>query len=191
MNETIKTINERRAVRKFKPGNVSASLLDQLLYAARMAPSALNGQPWKFFILTERELINVLDQKIKAVASKIFRMEHASEFFDTPNPIFHGAPIVIFIAADRKNEWAGLDVGMCAQNLMLAAKSLGLDTCTVGLAKFAEQTSVYGALGIPAGDQILIAISVGYGDENPAPHPRKTDNAFFVKYEHVAGLLTY
>lgn len=191
MNDTIRVINERRAVRKFKSLDVGSSLINQLLDAARMAPSALNGQPWKFYIVTERELIDVLDQKIKAVAGKMFKMAHGKEFFSAHDPIFHGAPLVVFIAADRQNEWAALDVGMCAQNLMLAAKSLGLDTCPVGLGKFAEQTTVYGSLGIADEDQILISIAIGYGDEAPEVHPRKTDNAFFVKYEHVAGLLGY
>jgi nitroreductase len=191
MNETIRMINERRAVRKYKPVAVSDELINQLLDAARMAPSAMNGQPWRFYIVTEKELIDLLDQKIKAVASRMFRMAHGTEFFNAPNPIFHGAPVVIFITADRKNEWASLDVGMCAENLMLAARALGLDTCPVGLGKFAEQTSVYGCLGIPDEHQILISVAVGYGDENPPVHPRKTDNAVFVKYEHVAGLLNY
>jgi nitroreductase len=191
MNEIIKIINERRAIRKYKTVSISETQVNQLLDAARMAPSALNGQPWKFYVLSERELIDLFDQKIKAVAVKIFKMDHAAEFFNTPNPIFHGAPVVIFIAADRNNEFAGLDVGMCAQNLMLAAKSIGLDTCPVGLAKFAEQTNVYSILGIKDADQVLIGITVGYGDEMPVLHPRKTDNASFVKYEHVPGLLTY
>jgi len=191
MNETIKIINERRAVRKYRSTDVSESLITQLLDAGRMAPSALNGQPWKFYILREKELIDLFDQKIKAVAVRLFKTDHAAEVVNTPNPIFHGAPVVIFIAADRKSEFAGLDVGMCAQNMMLAAKSLGLDTCPVGLAKFAEQTNIYPILGIKDADQILIAITVGYGDETAVFHPRKTDNAVFVRYEHVEGLLSY
>jgi len=191
MNEIIKTINERRAVRKYKSTKPNQDLINQLLDAARMAPSALNGQPWKFYIVNDTELIDLLDQKVREVAVSLFKMDHAENFFSTPKPIFHGAPVVIFIVANRKSEWAGLDIGMCAENIMLTAKSLGLDTCPVGLGKLVEQTNMCGSLGISDEDQILIAITVGYGDETPAVHPRKKDNVFFVKYEHTAGLLSY
>lgn len=191
MKDVIKVINERRAVRRYKSLPVSSETIEKLLSAARMAPSSLNGQPWKFYIVSDRELIDLLDQKVKIAAAALFKSAHLSEYFHEEHPIFHGSPVVIFIAADRKNEWAALDIGMCAQNIMLVAKSIGLDTCPVGLGKFVEQTNVYSLLGIPADEQIVITITVGYGDEKPPMHPRKTDNAVFVKYEHVQGLLGY
>jgi len=51
--------------------------------------------------------------------------------------------VVIFIISPHDNEWASLDVGMCAQNIMLAAKSLGLDTCPVGFGKYVEKTKIF------------------------------------------------
>lgn len=65
-----------------------------------------------------------------------------------------------------------MDVGMCAQNIMLAAKSLGLDTCPVGFAKFINETSDYSTLNIPDSEEMLIAIVLGYGDEKPQMHKR-------------------
>lgn len=191
MNDVIRTISERRAVRKYKSLPVSDAAINELLNAARMAPSSLNGQPWKFYVVTDRELIDLLDQKVKAAAIALFKGNTMKEYFPEDHVIFHGAPAVIFIAADRKNEWAALDIGMCAQNMMLAAKSIGLDTCPVGLGKFVEHTNVYTILGIPDQEQIVITIVAGYGDIKPPKHVRKTDNAVFVKYEHVQGLLGY
>jgi nitroreductase len=69
---------------------------------------------------------------------------------------------------------------MCAQNIMLAAKSMGLDSCPVGLAKFVEQTKIYVKLNVPESDQINLAIILGYGNENPEPKERVRGNAFFV-----------
>ena len=45
-NETLKTIYERRAVRAYQDKSVSKEIIEQLLDAGRMAPSAINKQPW-------------------------------------------------------------------------------------------------------------------------------------------------
>ena len=88
--------------------------------------------------------------------------------------------MVIFITAPSENEWAGLDIGACAQNIMLAAKSLGLDTCPVGLAKFVMDTKIYSKLNVSKEEQVLVAVILGYGDGVEELHERKKDNLFFV-----------
>lgn len=197
-NETLKVIYERRAVRKFKDKAVEKELLLELLNAARMAPSAINKQPWHFYVLTNTEMIKrfssaiikhskmaMLKAGLKEALHHLlhpgsFHLKDGMDFLKAEDPIFHGAPVVIFISSEKSNEWASLDIGMCAQNIMLAAKSLGLDTCPVGLAKFIEHTDEYKELHIPSSEQINLAILVGYGNENPAVHERKQDNATFV-----------
>ena len=62
---------------------------------------------------------------------------------------------------------------------MLAAKSLGLDSCPVGFAKFIGKTKGYIKLGIPKDEQVHLAIIIGYGDESPKPHERNKNNAFY------------
>lgn len=179
MNETLKTIYERRAVRKYKNQSVDRSLIDQIIDAGRMAPSAMNRQLWKFYILTDREQIRSLSPFIIKVANKVLSWAHEVDRSKTEDIIFHNAPVVIFITAPKKNEWAAMDVGMCCQNMMLAAKSLGLDTCPIGFAKFLEKTDKISMLGISSSEQIQLALILGYGDENPPVHERKKDN---VKY---------
>lgn len=198
ISETLKTIYERRAVRKFKKKPVEKQLILDLLDAARMAPSAMNKQPWHFYVLTDPAKIlqcskaimsetklKMLKAGVKEVVHHIFHpgsfhIKDGMDFFKGEDPIFHGAPVVIFISSDRSNDWAKLDIGMCAQNIMLAAKSLGLDTCAVGLAKFIEFTAEYKTFGVSASEQIELAVVVGYGDEKPALHERKKDNVHFI-----------
>lgn len=186
MNEIIKTINQRRAVRKYKAMPVEKDTIEFLLDAGRMAPSALHHQPWRFYILTDKILISDFETATTEVAKKLFTDPHAAEFLKTENPIFHGAPLVIFITCpEQASPWAMLDIGMCSQNIMLAAKSIGLDTCPVGLAKFAERTALYPILEIPEGEKIQLAIVVGYGAEVPVIPPRKKDNAVFIEVTTV------
>lgn len=197
MNDVIKTIYERRAVRKYKDQAVSREIIDKIVDAGRMAPSAMNKQPWKFHIVTSKEDIQLFSSEIvkegmksitemslkkvaSAVVSSITHLSHGIDFLRSKDPVFYGAPVVIFITAPKENEWAGLDIGMCSQNIMLAAKSLGLDSCPIGFGKFVEKTKDYYKLHIPETEHVQIAIIIGYGNENPEIHERKKDNEFWV-----------
>jgi nitroreductase len=182
-NETLATIYQRRAVRKYKDQPVDKVLIDQIIDAGRMAPSAMNRQLWKFYVLTDRKLINSLSPLIVTVANKILSWAPGIDHSKTADIIFHNAPVVIFITAPKKNQWAVLDIGMCCQNMMLAATSLGLDTCPIGLAKFLEKTDKISILGMSSSEQIQLALIVGYGDETPPVHERKKDNVKYVTAE--------
>lgn len=196
MNDIIKTIGERRAVRKYKDQAVSKDIIEQLLDAGRMAPSALNKQSWNFHIITSKEDIELFSKEIvkegmkimpdmgikkvaKAILSGITHISTIVDFFKAKDPVFHGAPVVLLITALKDNEWAALDIGMCSQNIMLAAKSLGLDTCPVGFATYIEKTEHYYKLAIPTDEKVHLAIIVGYGDEQPQLHKRNKDNVFY------------
>ena len=197
-SETLKTIFERRAVRKFKNKTVPKQTILALLDAARMAPSAMNKQPWHFYVLTKKEKIKafsnailhnsklaMLKAGVKGALDNIlhpnsFHLKDGINFLKVDDPIFHSAPVVIFISSSRSNEWAHLDVGMCSQNLMLAAKSLGLDSCPIGFAKFIENTDEYKELNVPSSEEINLAVVIGYGDELPSVHERKQNNVKFI-----------
>jgi nitroreductase len=195
-NDTIESIYERRAVRKYKNKPVAKRIIEQLLEAGRMAPSAMNRQPWKFYVVTNKELIHLLSRDIAKKAFKdtlkkgvknvlksakgLFHFVDMFRFSSLSDPIFYGAPVVIFITSPGNNEWANLDIGMCAQNMMLAAKSLGLESCPVGFGKFVENTEHYPSLQIPANERVELSVIFGYGAETPEVHERETKNAVFV-----------
>lgn len=197
MNATLKTINERRAVRKYKDIPVMEEIIEILLTAGRMAPSAMNKQPWKFYVLDNKEKIKVFSHEILKVATKqikhvspgdilrnlsAFHLSDVVDFFlGDSDPIFHSAPLVVFITSPKDNEWAALDIGMCAQNMMLAAKSMGMDSCPVGFAKFLAETRSYPDLHIPDTESLQLAVVFGYGDEHPEVHKRILDNVVYVK----------
>jgi nitroreductase len=194
--ETMNTIYCRRSVRKYTNKAVDKKMIEQIIDAGRIAPSAINKQPWKFYVLTDKEMIKSFSKEISAVAVKGFvrsgakgivdvashllHLAHGSNFHAMEDPVFHGAPVVVFLTAPRDNEWASLDIGMCAQNMMLAAKSLGLESCPVGLGKYIEKTKHFPSLKVPPGEQILLSVIFGYGNEKPELHERKKENIVFV-----------
>jgi nitroreductase len=193
---TLKTIYERRAVRKYRPQPVDEETIYTILNAGRMAPSAMNKQPWNFYVLTNADMIHRFSKEISKVAVRDVAqsglghiIEVVADLLHTApinniagysDPIFYKAPVVIFITAPFNNEWAALDVGMCAQNIMLAAKSLGLDSCPIGLAKYVEHTPSFSYLQVPPTEQVHLAIVVGFGNETPAVHERIENNAIFL-----------
>ena len=200
-SETLRAIYERRAVRKYKHKSVDIAIIEKILDAGRMAPSAINKQPWKFYILTTKESIKSFSKEIAKIADKhiikagpkqivktvanLLHFPHGSDLSKSEDPIFYGAPVVVFITATKDDEWAGLDIGMCAQNMMLAAKSLGLDSCPVGFGKFVEQTKIFSRLQVPSSEQVHIAIIIGYGNESPEVHKRIRNNAVFIDREET------
>lgn len=196
LSGTLKTIYERRAVRKYISKPVSKDLIEQVIDAGRMAPSAINKQPWKFYVINDNETLKILSKAIMKAAAKgilnsglkgiintikdSLHFAHNMKFLREDDPVFHGAPAAIFLTGPKDNEWASLDIGMCAQNMMLAAKELGLETCPVGLAKYVEQTNLFHSLKIPESEQVHLAVILGYGDETPEIHERKKDNVIFI-----------
>jgi nitroreductase len=194
--DTLKSIYERRAVRKYKDVPVDRELIEKIIDAGKMAPSALNKQPWNFHVVRKKETIRSFSKAIlKIMPGELMKAEpkvilkqilhflhfpHGLSFLKTTDPVFHSAPVVIFITADRENEWAPLDIGMCAQNIMLAANYFGLDTCPIGFGKYIEHTDLYPQLKIPAKEQVHLAIIVGYGDEKPEMHERVQKSIYYV-----------
>ena len=194
-SKTIETIYERRSVRKYKDKIVDHEIIEKILDAGRMAPSALNEQPWKFYVITNKEIIKSFSKEISKITAQQFikggpkriikniihLLNFSRGFHDlkTTDHVFYEAPAVIFITGPRHNEWADLDIGMCSQNIMLAAKAMGLDTCPVGFGKYLQHTKLYSQLKTTPKEEIKLSIILGYGDETPEVHKRIKKNAVF------------
>lgn len=196
MNPVIENIYQRRAVRKYKNLDVSHEMIDELIMAGKMAPSAMNKQPWKFYVLTDPEKIKKFSKDIEKLALKkmkqtglkelakaalsLFHFSAIKNFLSTADHVFYHAPVVIFITHQRNDEWGKIDVGMCAQNIMLAAKALGLESCPVGFAKFISETTDYHLLNIPENEEVDLAVVIGYGDEAPEMPKRTGEHIIYL-----------
>lgn len=112
---------ERRSVRSFSDKPIDKKIVLELLNAARMAPSAVNYQPWRFFVCTSDEI------KQRIVESY-------------PRNWFKSAPLYIVACADKSQSWkrpsdekdhGSIDVAIAVTHLMLKATERGLGTCWV------------------------------------------------------------
>lgn len=180
MNSVIKAIKERRAVRRYKNKEIPESAINEIIDAGRYAPSAMNRQPWKFIIITNKSLIkelsDVMTKKLLNISTRIRERMKTME-----DPVFYSAPLLVFVLSEEGNEWVYADCGICSQNMMLAAYSLGIASCFIGMAKHIEGEKILEKLNISEGYKVINAVVFGYADEKPELKERKRDNVAWIK----------
>jgi len=164
-NAIEQAVFERRSVRNFKDQPVPEPLIRRVLEAGRFAPSGGNCQPWKFIVVTDKALIDEMNEGVWGVLNGLYAMYKDNEMVKglvgmheaNPNPglwdpriilggigavarrytpTFLNAPVVILIAADdRAIDHPKISMGICGQNMNLVANSLGIRACWIGFSQ--------------------------------------------------------
>jgi nitroreductase len=179
MNEAMRVIKSRRSVRAYLPEQVTDEELKAVIEAGVFAPSGQNTQPWFFSVLQNRGLIDKVNDWIIEEAKYVSHPK-AREIASTPNAaIFRKAPTVVIISGDRSDPLVVEDCACAAQNMMLAAESVGLGSCWITyvsyLANREQLESTYRPeLRIPAGYYPICGLTIGYKSGSMEPlHPRR------------------
>jgi nitroreductase len=171
MNQVIQTIMDRRSIREYTEEQLSQEQLQTLLQCAINAPSGRNAQPWHFAVLQDAATIHKLEQEF---------LNHQAQQ-GTPKPenyrVLFGAPTVIFVSYDPNSKWAAFDCALATENICLAAHSMGLGSCIVGMIRRLLDDPRYEHLlkmtGTPEGYKLAFAISLGIPEgEPPEARPR-------------------
>lgn len=166
-NEVIQTILNRKSIRHFKDTEVSEDILKCLIEAAKKAPSGHNMQTWHFSVINNDERI----QQLKKTAEKV-AAENNEKIFGFFNP-----KVLIVISSDRRNSNGVSDCACAAENIMIAAASLGLGSvwlnCFRKLCDYAEMRESLTEIGIPERHAVWSTIALGYSDEDPKAVARK------------------
>lgn len=153
MNETIKSILERRSRRAFDTNQISTQERDLVLQCGNYAPSAKNQQSWHFSVLQNP------NKSAELVALAKERMG-----IDT-NP-FYNAPTIILVSAKADNIAPIADGSLAMQNMMLAAHSLGLGTCWINCINGIFTTEIgknfFAEVGVPEGYITVGSLAIGY-----------------------------
>jgi len=151
----------RQSVRQYSQRAVERVLLDKLIEAVRLAPSASNAQPWKLIVVDEPELRT---QVAQATFSKTVTFNR----FALESPVI--AVLVIeksgFIsqagAILKKRQFSLIDIGIAAAHFCLQAAELGLGTCILG---WFDEKRIKRLLRIPARRRIGLLVTLGYAAE--------------------------
>jgi nitroreductase len=166
--EFAELIRKRYSVRAYKTDAVEEEKLLQVLEAARLAPTAVNRQPFRIIVIhtAGRE-------------AELRRIYHREWFAQAPLLLCAcGIPAQTWSRSDGKN-YNDVDVTIAMDHLILAATDLGLGTCWVAAFNPAAAREV---LGLPDGVEPIAFTPLGYPADQPRPKERKALSEL-VRYE--------
>ena len=144
----LEAIKKRQSVRSYQDKEIPEDVLQQVLEAGRLAPSANNKQHWKFIVVKDKDLRKKLVPACK-------NQEFVGE-----------APVVIagcgtdpdYVMSNGEHTYS-IDLAIALDHMSLEAASLGLGTCWIGAF---YQDKVKEILSIPEGVRIVNLLTLGY-----------------------------
>ncbi len=173
-NTVLKSLEERRSVRKFKPDvQVDEQKLCEILHAATFAPTGMGRQSPIMVVVQDK------------ATQEILRKMNAEIMGDPQSDPFYGAPTIVIVLAKRSVPTCIEDGTLVMGNLLNAAHAVGVDSCWIHRARQEFESPEGKALlkkwGVE-GDYIGIGHCIlGYRDcEYPAPKARKENYIYRV-----------
>lgn len=179
-NDVIETIMSRRSIRKYLDKTVEHEKLATVAKCGINAPSALNQQTWAVRV--------VEDQNFIKETTEIFKKEKPEQVKRDANfkNMYRNAPNIIVVATPKGDSWGLLNAGLLGENMMIAAKALGLGTCCLGsAARFLQDTDAckpyVAKLNLPNDYEICYVLAIGYPNETPEAKQRDESKIEYIK----------
>ena len=152
--EFKEVVKNRFSYKKYSSRRVEPEKLAAILEAGRLAPTAKNLQEQHVYVVQSEEML-----------AKI----------DSATPCRYGAPTVLAVAYDKNNVFTypggkrdsgAEDATIVATHMILAAADEGVDSCWIN---FFDPEKMEEALGLPANEEILMLMDLGYAAEGAGP----------------------
>ncbi len=173
-------IKKRQSERKYSDRPIEKEKLDRILEAGRMSPSACNAQPWKFILITDK---NLLPEIAEAASAKLLGM----------NSFVGQAPVVLVIVREKPNmsskvgstvknkDYSLMDIGIAAADICLQAEAEGLGSCIIG---WFDERLMKKLLGVPRSKRIELIITLGYplGEKREKKRKPASETISYNKY---------
>lgn len=163
-NDFLQLVNARQSDRAYDESRaVEPEKLERILEAGWLAPSACNAQPWRFVVVTDKELAVKVGKAAAGMGMNKFARTAPVHIL----VVEESANITSLLGGKVKDKHFPLiDVGIAAAHLVLAAESEGLGSCILG---WFDEKEIKALTGIPASKRLLLDILIGY----PAKDKRK------------------
>jgi nitroreductase len=153
--ETYQAINKRASIRRYQQKPVTKDLIEQLVDAARMAPTARGVEPWEFVVIAD-----------KGVLKRIADMAPNATFIQA------AACAIVVICEDTKYY---LEDGCAAtENILIAASDLGLGACWIAGDKKPYCEEILSMVNAPANKKLVSIVSLGWPAEETLRHRRRS-----------------
>ena len=170
-----------RAMRRLKPDPVPHQLIEKILEAGVSAPNGGNAQTWRFLVVTDPEIKAAVQPYYKRAYDEVQKPRHDEQKPKTPGKAldqhirneaaieyltnhFHEAPVWIVACAKGANSassLSGASVYPAVQNMLLAARALGLGA-TLTARHIAFRSEVDTLLGLPEDVSSFAILPIGY-----------------------------
>ena len=159
----------RQSERKYLNKPVEKEKIERITEAARLSPSACNGQPWHFIVVDDPAL---RDEVAAATESVVLRM----------NGFVREAPVLIVVVREKSNltsragdlikqkDYSLIDIGIATGSMVYQAAAEGLGTCIIG---WVDDRKIRKVLGISSSRKVELVITVGYTDNRLREKSRK------------------
>jgi len=174
----MKTIMERYSCRDFASTPLTNEQLDVIERAALAAPSAINKQPWKVIIVTDKALIEELDAAAVEALISSGDAEAYERLKSRGGKMLYNAPCMVVIVIDD-SKYSQYDCGILTQNVALAAHSLGLgNVICASIGRVLAEPSgaeLRARLRFPEGYSFGMSILIGVPNSSKEPHALEWD----------------
>ncbi len=165
----IDLAKKRYSVRNYKEIPVEKEKILQVIEAARIAPSAVNFQPWHFIVVTTEEM--------KSRIAETY-----------PRDWFRKAPAIIVVCGDHSSSWkrkdgkdhCDIDVAIAVEHMTLAAADMGLGTCWVCAFDAAKCHQI---LNLPDNLEVIALLPIGYPADDEVPQKKRKSINEIISWE--------
>ena len=165
--KVLDAIAKRQSDRKYQTTPIEAEKIQLCVEAGRLAPSALNAQPWKFIVVDNLELKN----EVAKYGAGAGMNKHLLQ-----------SPVIIVVVLEanvasffsgllKRKDYTSMDIGIAVENICLQATELGLGSCIVG---WFNESKIKELLHIPKTRRVPLMISLGYPDGEKRQTKRKS-----------------
>jgi nitroreductase len=172
MNPVIDTIMKRRSVRFYKDKPIPGDQMEAIIQAGNYAPAGAGTQMWRFVVVEDAQFRKEL-AKLALPRYKKW-MENAPEMLKAlraeidevvEDPVYYSAPAIVFVIGSGMT--SDFDCPMVCENMMLAAKSLGIGSCWVYFGQLVlDDPEVRETLEMQENEKVYGPILLGYPQEN-------------------------
>lgn len=158
-------IKKRRSIRSYKDQEVSSELIEKLVDAARLAPTGMNCQPWKFIVIKDKE-------KLKEI-KKLYEDARIELKIYPQDVSFIEKTCIILVCSSKEFPWAKNDCFLAIENLILAATNLKLGSLCLG-ALMIKAKELAEMINMPESHELVLPIAIGYpGKEEKMPDKKE------------------
>ncbi len=168
MKSFLELAQQRQSDRAFLPGRkIEQDVLERILESARLAPSACNGQPWHFTVVTDDNLLPEVGRATSGLGMNKFVKDASALVLITHEETNITSKLGSGI---KDKDFPMMDLGIASAFLTLAAEDEGVGSCILG---WFDEKKIKELVGIPKKKRLMLIVALGYAAKPKRKKVRK------------------